>query len=154
MPRLLHLVEPGKWGADLVDARIIQGNRLSMGTSLNAQCDCGFQANRLLIGYGMIGPDFCRFPILCKTCQNLRTANVRALPIDCPECHSQDVIPYDSDELKQSEGGQIVVSLNLGGCSERTIQLTNDGYLCPSCKQFTLLFEEGTLVGLAISTSK
>ena len=114
-----------------------------MGSSVNAQCDCGFQATNLLIGGGMMNfMTFCGFPIFCKACQDIRVANVLAKPLDCPECHSQDVITYDNDELKQSEGGHIVISWNVSDSLGRILQLTSDNYLCPSCKQFTLTFED------------
>lgn len=118
-----------------------------MGLSVNAQCDCGFQATDLLIGGSMMNfMTFCSFPVFCKACQNLRMANVLSKPLECPECHSQDVITYDHEELKQSEGGHIVVSWNVSDRLGRTLQLTGDKYLCPLCKRFTLTFEDGGLM--------
>lgn len=118
-----------------------------MGSSVNAHCDCGFEATKLLIGGGMDNfMTVCSFPVFCKKCQKLRVANLLKQPLKCPKCRSQDVITYDSDELKQPEGGHIVASWNMSDQLSRILELTSDKYLCPACKRFTLTFEDGRLM--------
>lgn len=119
-----------------------------MGSSVNAKCSCGFQATDLLIGGGMSNfRTFCSFPIFCNDCQELQVANLLAEPLECPACHSQSVTAYDDAALKQSDGGnKVVTSWNVSDRLGRILQLTDDKYLCPSCKQFTLKFEEGGLM--------
>lgn len=114
-----------------------------MGSSVNAQCKCGYEAE-LLIGGGMNNfTTFCSFPVFCKNCQQLQSANLLDKYPNCPRCQSREIVAYDENELQQTPGENIVTSWNISDELGRILQLTDGEYFCPSCKEFSLRFEEG-----------
>jgi hypothetical protein len=115
-----------------------------MGSSVDAQCKCGYEALGLLIGGGMSNfTTFCSFPVFCKNCQQLQLTNLLAKHPDCPHCQSREIVAYDEDELQQAPGNNIVTSWNVSDRLGRILQLTDGEYFCPLCKEFNLRFEEG-----------
>lgn len=112
-----------------------------MGSLVNARCTCGYAHQDIMIGGGFL--DFqtsCSFPVLCKKCQKLVTANLLDKHPACPHCKSIDVVPYDQKELVKVLGKNIVASWYVEKIG-RDLELTDGRYYCPSCREYNLTFE-------------
>jgi hypothetical protein len=76
------------------------------------------------------------WPVICRTCAALTTANHREAPLVCSQCKSDDVVRIadaraagDDDELNRWED----------------LTLTNGHYLCPKCNVMELRFARGVI---------
>lgn len=133
---------------------------------MNAECSCGYEERRLLVGGGMGSYSaFGGFPVLCRSCQRVRVANLLsgapALkawekerpgmpdpppgPPTCGLCKSADIVPYDSPELQPRPGTGRVADWNEVARIGRVVRLNDGPYLCPQCGEAALRFR---LVGL------
>src|SRR3954467_14049465 len=112
-----------------------------MGDMATARCECGYSAD-LILGGGMANfQTECLFPVYCGVCRSLQCANLLDAPVMCPKCGSSDVVAYDSPELLGEAGAGEVFSWHLAGL-DRELQLSDGRYLCPSCQQMQLQFEQ------------
>jgi|APEBP8051072210_1049370.scaffolds.fasta_scaffold00719_4 hypothetical protein len=135
-----------------------------MGSQVNATCRCGVDTS-ILIGGGM--DDFlstCLFPCLCGHCHSVVQVNLLAKPLQCPQCKTATVIPYDDPALTEYSaepssatwksvfrwgGGKnkspeqrIVASWNVKEPLGRSLDITDGNYRCPRCGQMTLQFSD------------
>jgi hypothetical protein len=100
-----------------------------MGSSVNAECDCGYHEEDLLIGGGMMNfMSFCGFPVYCKSCQSL------------------EVLAYDDQSLSKGKGKNVVADWNMIERLGRKLVLTDGKYFCPSCQKFGLSFRESDVL--------
>lgn len=120
-----------------------------MGSTVAAECPCGYQKPIIKIGGGLMSFTFlCCFPIHCSKCEDLVEGNVLEEPLTCPECESLDVKAYDHPELCKEEGNIRVATWLLSRSDEprRDIFLTDGEYYCPHCKEYTLRFRPGGIM--------
>ncbi len=116
-----------------------------MGSSVTAQCQCGF-ARAFRIGGGMSTfTTLCRFPALCRTCQAIVSVNLYEKPLQCPECKGADVVPYYDTDLCAERGDTIAASWAVDGMDWNRCALTDGRYYCPSCQSYGLSFHAGGL---------
>jgi hypothetical protein len=132
-----------------------------MGCRIDARCACGYEERRLLVGGGMGSYSaFCGFPVLCRSCQRVRVANLLAGapplkesekerpgmpdpppgPPKCGVCQSPDIVPYDSPELQTRPGPARVADWNEAARIGRVVRLNDGPYLCPKCDEANLRF--------------
>lgn len=79
---------------------------VSMGTIVRAVCECGY-AREMLCGGGMANfESVCMFPVYCRTCTVLESANLFDAPPRCPKCGTDHVIAYDHHELVRRSDGR------------------------------------------------
>src|SRR5690554_2256551 len=107
-----------------------------MGTSFKASCDnCG------LLAYGSIGggmenfKTYAAWPCLCRSCEEVTTANTLAEDVVCLKCKSRKITLYDDITLSVP-GERQISDLNW---RQMTLD-TSRSYLCPSCINFSLKF--------------
>lgn len=111
-----------------------------MGSKVRAICDCGVN-KEILIGGGMSNYKYISyFPCLCENCNNVVEVNLLEKNLYCPDCNSDNVIPYDDNQLKGIEGDRVIISWNVQVALGRELKLTNGRYKCPKCKKTNLRF--------------
>jgi len=97
-----------------------------MGHSLTASCDCGYESESMLFGYGM-RPASVFIPYLCRACHEVFSGNPSTgKPVPCPSCNkpSRTHVPW------KNRGSQMRWRMG-------KIHLT-----CPKCFRKTLRFQE------------
>lgn len=101
-----------------------------MGSSTDAHCfACGYDTF-LLIGGGMESHrENSRWPVSCRKCSAITTANYKKAPLICDECNTSEVTPIDDPSMWQGDSG----TANAIGPRDRH-------YRCPKCGQFELRF--------------
>ena len=104
-----------------------------MGTSTDAHClACGYDAF-LILGAGMLNfQTDAAWPVRCKRCAAIMTANFRQAPITCEGCESQDVVPA-SNRGEWKGDGKVIEAWD-------ELALTDGHYRCPKCDKFELRF--------------
>jgi Zn finger protein HypA/HybF involved in hydrogenase expression len=104
-----------------------------MGNTTDAHCySCGYD-EIVTLGAGMSNfQTFAEWPVYCKECQAITSANMRSTPIRCGSCGGTNVMAYGNGNLVQ--GGMRVVE------QWQELTLTDGDYFCPSCEAFTLKF--------------
>jgi hypothetical protein len=111
-----------------------------MGTSTDAHCyACGYDTS-VLVGGFLPGPNrapYCAWPVSCKVCSAITSANFEQSPLVCEACGCADVVPVTDPAMRK--GGSKVVE----GWGD--LALTDAEYKCPRCGEFALRF--GTNVG-------
>ncbi len=114
-----------------------------MGTSVVAECRCGYHASGS-VGGGMFDfEDVCWFPCLCEGCHAMVDVNLFETPLRCPTCRSERVAAYDDAGLSLPPESQELYSIadwNVAPRIGRPLQLTNGRYRCPKCGQMSLQF--------------
>jgi Zn finger protein HypA/HybF involved in hydrogenase expression len=116
-----------------------------MGQFFNVRCKCGYKTG-VATGGGRATPHSCLFPVLCEDCQKLGSSDVYNPVPTCASCGSTKVLAYDAKELKQKEGEIILECCENRERAGEYHKLTDGNYYCPSCKEYTLIFEnEGTI---------
>ena len=81
---------------------------------------------------------YAAWPVACRVCSDITTANFKQHPLACEVCQSKDVRPM-SDPHEWSGDGEIVERWD-------ALTLTDGHYRCPKCNEFELRFgtdEEG-----------
>lgn len=117
-----------------------------MGLQISAVCSCGVMAD-VQVGGGM--SDFtttCHFPCLCNNCHNIVQTNLLAKDIQCTDCRSHDVIPYDDPRLVGTAGGRNVAEWNMQDSLGRELVLTDGTYKCPKCGEMSLTFNDDSML--------
>jgi hypothetical protein len=117
-----------------------------MGSTVIARCKCGYE-KRFFIGGGM--GDFttrCSFPSLCKDCKTIVDVNLLGKPPECSACGSAHVVPYDSEEVVERRGDQVVADWNMEDKLGRRLELTDGLYYCPLCDSFNLSFTDAGIL--------
>lgn len=116
-----------------------------MGTSTDAHCSvCGYDTF-LMLGGGMSNhTTYAAWPVSCKTCAAVTTANFKESPLVCQRCKSRDVIPPTDLQFWKGDGN---VTESWGGKwwkgdggMDDALTLTNGHYRCPKCGKFELRF--------------
>ena len=103
-----------------------------MGASTDAHCfACGYDTF-LMLGGGMADSTFAAWPVVCKECSAVTTANFEQAPLICQKCQSSNVTPM-TDPHEWKGDGEVIE--NWGELS-----LTDGHYRCPKCDQFSLRF--------------
>jgi len=116
-----------------------------MGSSVRANCECGYE-QEFLIGGGMTTfREICLFPCLCRDCNRIVQANLVEAPSLCPECESDNISPYDQGGLCEQQGGSVVTSWGLAKQLGRELTLTDSSYYCPLCDSFQLRFRDSEI---------
>jgi hypothetical protein len=114
-----------------------------MGSTIKASCRCGFRTENLLVGGGMFNfTYYCACPAYCKKCEALTLTNLLAVPHTCERCGSE-VLPYNSPELRATQGGEVVESWNVP--EGEPLILTADEHFCPACRTYHMRFEPGDI---------
>lgn len=105
-----------------------------MGSNIDAHCyNCGYDVN-LSIGGGMFNyEEYTSWPVNCFDCHTINSTNIRASPLACGNCGSNNVIEAHEKRLDARDGTHTEVM-----CWER--KLSNGNYKCPKCEQFTLRY--------------
>lgn len=109
-----------------------------MGTSTDAHCfACGYDTFLMLGGGRANHTTYAAWPVSCKVCSAVTTANFKQSPLVCQKCQSSNVTPMTDPQEWKGDGKVIE---NWG-----TLTLTDGYYRCPKCGEFELRF--GTNVG-------
>ena len=115
-----------------------------MGTSVVAECSCGYHAPGS-VGGGMTDfEDVCWYPCLCEGCHAMVNVNLLAMPLRCPKCSSDKVTAYDDARLSLPPESQELYSIadwDMTPRIDRPLILTNGRYRCPKCDQMSLQFQ-------------
>lgn len=108
-----------------------------MGSSTDVHCfACGLD-EFLLIGGGLGNHQtFAAWPVSCRTCGTVTTANEKASPLTCLDCGGLDVEQFDSAANWLGDGQEVI----RWGMFEGGLTLTNGHYRCPRCGRFELRF--------------
>jgi len=111
----------------------------NMGTSTDAHCyACGYKTF-LMLGGGLANhTTYAAWPVSCKVCSAVTTANFKQSPLVCEACGGADVIPLTDPAIRK--GGSEVVE----GWGDLT--LTDGEYKCPRCGEFALRFGHGHIL--------
>lgn len=109
-----------------------------MGFSCKARCSsCGYDVT-LMLGAGKSNhTTFAAWPVSCKACKAVTTANYKQKPLACEMCHDADVLQIHDRALWAGNG---TISLTWGD-----LTLSDGHYTCPKCDKLELQF---TRVGL------
>lgn len=87
---------------------------------------------------------YAAWPVSCKTCAAVTTANFKETPLVCESCNSQDIIP--PTDLQWWKGdGNVIESWGVRMGRDDELTLTNGHYRCPKCGKFELRFEAGAI---------
>ncbi len=123
-----------------------------MGEIMKASCsECGYEQDDLFIGGGMMDHltnDSC--PHYCESCKIMFVANLKDekkisfLPkwsfnmkkAACPECGTEDIIPYCDERICKKGEEQTITS---------NCRIRDRKCLCPSCGNFSLVFDSYAL---------
>lgn len=112
-----------------------------MGSIINAHCDCGFDKNEMFLGGGMMNfMKYCNYPFYCENCSILFEGNVFDKKLKCPKCNKDHVSSYDTKKTYSSEEKETVFDWNVMDEIGRKLELTDENYFCPGCREFTLRF--------------
>lgn len=113
-----------------------------VGTTTDVHCfACGYD-EFLTLGGGMANhKTHAAWPVSCKTCEAVTTANFKQSPLTCLECKSLEVIPPTDLEWWKGDG-HVVESWGTGG---EPLELNSGHYRCPKCGEFEMRF--GTNAG-------
>jgi len=113
-----------------------------MGSQVIAQCKCGLDTE-ILIGGGMLNyTTTCYFPCLCTDCRSVVQVNLYDEPIQCPNCKSVHVIPYDDPELSDCKpDSRVIESWGVEKELGRDLVLKDGNYRCAKCGEMSLHFE-------------
>lgn len=109
-----------------------------MGTTTDAHCfACGYDTF-LSVGGGRANhATYAAWPVWCKTCGYVTTANFKKSPLVCGQCKGTEVIkPTDKEWWKGD--GQIIE--RWGWLDPDALTLTSGHYRCPRCGEFQLRF--------------
>ena len=112
-----------------------------MGSIVYGACQCGYEKKEMCLGGGML--DFqtvAKFPYYCETCKEVKVHNAFIKPTICG-C-GQLMVRYDDPTLSKqtSEKPYKVFDWNM---NYEILVLTDNGYLCPKCKEYTLEWNDG-----------
>ena len=109
-----------------------------MGTSTDAHClACGYDTF-LMLGGGMRNhTTYAAWPVACKVCSAVTTANFKQSPLMCEKCESENVTQI-TDRHEWQGDGKVIVTWG-------KLTLTDGHYRCPQCGEFELRF--GTNAG-------
>ncbi|WP_156947001.1 hypothetical protein [Afipia birgiae] len=114
----------------------------TVGFSTDAHCfACGYDIFLMLGGNRANHTTYAAWPVTCKMCAAVTTANFKQSPLTCQECDSGDVIPPIDPQWWKGDGD---VNENWG-MGRNALTLTNGHYRCPKCDEFELRF--GTNAG-------
>lgn len=75
---------------------------------------------------------YAAWPVACRTCSAVTTANFKHLPLTCEACESSNVTQV-TDPHEWAGDGDVIESWD-------DLTLTSGHYRCPSCDQFELRF--------------
>ena len=82
-----------------------------MGIVMGFRCDACDYRGRFMVG-GLKATYATRqhFPVYCRGCNSIATANYRAEPLTCEGCGSADVVHMDDPEIASGDGEYLVYS--------------------------------------------
>ena len=114
-----------------------------MGSSLTASCECGYTTGQLMVGGGIqTFKTTYIFPAFCRDCQDLVATNLLDEQPKCEHCGSDRAKAYGDESLQGEAGSEVIVSWG-HPANESGVTISNGTYLCPSCGEFQLRFEQG-----------
>jgi len=109
-----------------------------VGSSIDAHCfACGYDTFMWLGGGMESFKVFAAWPVACKHCSAVTTANFKQSPLICQACESIGVVKMTDPHEWNGDGKVIENWFDL--------TLTDGHYRCPKCDKFELRF--GTNVG-------
>lgn len=74
-----------------------------MGQTLMAQCACGFN-QKVRFGSGRFDCAYIsNLPCYCQACKSMATLNVLSEKLICPNCNSENILPYNHREMFKGE---------------------------------------------------
>jgi hypothetical protein len=85
---------------------------------------------------------YAAWPVSCKACAAVTTANFKQSPLVCQPCKSPDVTPPTDLQWWKGDGNVIE---SWGWLDPAPLTLTDGHYRCPKCGEFELRF--GTNAG-------
>ena len=116
-----------------------------MGIILRGLCKCGFDTGDIFAGAGFVNfMDTCNAPAICLRCHEfLVRSYMDKETARCPGCDAK-VTFYDDPSVQEPLGNKRYDYLfvwRIGGRDE-FFKLPDTNFLCPKCKNMTLVFEE------------
>lgn len=116
-----------------------------MGSSVIAECKCGYKRS-ILIGGGMMNfTTTCYFPCLCEKCEEVVQVNLLSRRPKCPSCRTTRLIPYDDSRVIGKIGKNDVAELNMQDELGRALVIKDGKCYCPKCKKYYLRFLDSDL---------
>jgi len=116
-----------------------------MGSSVIAECKCGYNLS-ILIGGGMMNfTTTCYFPCLCKKCEEVVQVNLLSRRPKCPSCRTTRLIPYDDSRVIGKMGINDIAEWNMQEGLGKDLVITDGKYYCPKCKKNNLRFLDSGL---------
>ena len=104
-----------------------------MGTSTDAHCfSCGYDTFLMLGGGRQNHTTYAAWPVSCKTCAAITTANFLETPLICGRCNGAHVVPVTASTEWRGDGEEAT--------RWRDLSLTDGHYRCPKCALFELRF--------------
>jgi ribosomal protein S27AE len=76
------------------------------------------------------------FPVSCKTCGEVTSANFKKQPLQCERCGATDVAPFTAPGMSKGDGKY---NAEIWG----ELRLDDGHYRCPKCNGFGLQFAKG-----------
>ncbi len=121
-----------------------------MGSSANAECEsCGYSRVNLTVGGGRSNHrTFASWPVLCRSCEEVSTANMKATPPECRKCGSADIVAYGDpsitnqlpeEDMESDYWVRPIIQWD-------DMELREGSNLCPKCGKWDLKFSEGWLL--------
>jgi hypothetical protein len=124
--------------------RTVREKGRSMGQILAAACSCGFTAENLYIGGGMMSYEtFCGVPTLCLACDSF---DVRNYLDSNARCACGGPVHFYTEESLQEAGPDVEDGNDDQGhvfswhVDNREIRLPDTTYRCPACGMLALQF--------------
>ena len=114
----------------------------SVGSIVDGACRCGYEKKEMCLGGGMLdSSSVVKFPYYCEACEEVVVHNTFMKPAIC-RC-GQVLVRYDNPTLSKpkSEKPSEVFYWNVK--YDEKLVLTDNGYLCPKCKEYTLKWFDG-----------
>ena len=142
-----------------------------MGQLVKANCSCGYSQNAIVGGLRRSFLNVCRFPFLCRDCDDIFNGDLYEYRNQCRTCSGSNVVSYEDpglfqsqDELQSVASTDVTTMLALppdyfppDSLLERarrfqkrqewlpsegySVCLGDKGYYCAKCKAFSLCFE-------------
>ncbi len=117
-----------------------------MGIKLRGLCKCGFDTGDIFVGAGFMNfMDTCNAPAICLNCNEFLVRNyMKKNEARCPGCDGK-VTFYDDPSLydpsaKIEEHGYLFIWRVAD--KDEFFKLPDTSFLCPKCKNMTLVFED------------
>lgn len=108
-----------------------------MGHTATAECGKCHYAATYTVGAGLLTfRTVAWFPVVCRACRALRSADFGKTPLSCGDCGSTDVLRLDAPGMCNNDSNRVIEAWG-------DLKLTDSLYRCPKCNAFDLRLARG-----------